>query len=161
MPRERPQPEPYEPSWLERSLNRYLLAGLVFMAALIAGFVVYQARESSLRADAARSQLADYKKIGRSLFDASCAQCHGDNASGGASAPTLNSKQFLATTSDAETHALIAGGISGTEMPTWSLDFGGTFTDEQVSQIVTYLRSLAPHAPSVPDWRQSGKAAGR
>ena len=45
-------------------------------------------------------------------------------------------------------------------MPAWSLDFGGTLTDEQVQQVVTYLRSLAPHAPSVPDWRNSGTAGG-
>jgi mono/diheme cytochrome c family protein/uncharacterized cupredoxin-like copper-binding protein len=159
MPRERPQPEPFEASWLERSLNRYLLAGLVFMAALIAGFVSYEAREPSLRANAARTQSAEYTKIGRQLFEASCAECHGENASGGGTAPTLNSKQFLATTSDPQIHALIAGGISGTQMPTWSIDFGGTLTDEQVQQVVTYLRSLAPHAPSVPNWRQSGMAA--
>ena len=36
-------------------------------------------------------------------------------------------------------------------MPAWSLDYGGTFTDEQVRQVITYLRSLEPHAPSVPD----------
>jgi hypothetical protein len=43
-------------------------------------------------------------------------------------------------------------------MPAWSQDYGGTLTDEQVRQIVTYLRSFEPHAPSVPDWRQ-GKSA--
>src|SRR5450759_430656 len=113
MPRDRPQPEPFEPSWLERSLNRYLLAGVVFMVALTAGFVGYRVREPSLRADAARTQRADYTRIGRQLFAASCAECHGENASGGGTAPTLNSKQFLSSTSDAQIHALIAGGISG------------------------------------------------
>jgi mono/diheme cytochrome c family protein len=159
MPRERPQPEPFEPSWLERSLNRYLLAGVVFMVALIVGFVGYRVREPSLRADAARTQRADYTKIGQQLFEASCAECHGADATGGGTAPTLNSKQFLSSTSDAQIHALIAGGISGTAMPAWSIDFGGTLTDEQVSQVVTYLRSLSAHAPSVPTWRQSGMAA--
>jgi mono/diheme cytochrome c family protein/uncharacterized cupredoxin-like copper-binding protein len=159
MPRERPQPDPFEPSWLERSLNRYLLAGVVFMVALVVGFVGYRVREPSLRAEATRTQRADYTKIGRQLFGASCAECHGESASGGGTAPTLNSKQFLSSTSDAQTHALIAGGISGTAMPAWSIDFGGTLTDEQVQQVVTYLRSLAPHAPSVPTWRQSGMAA--
>jgi mono/diheme cytochrome c family protein/uncharacterized cupredoxin-like copper-binding protein len=159
MPRERVQPDPFEPSWLERSLNRYLLAGVVFMVALVVGFVGYRVREPSLRAEAARTQRADYTKIGGQLFGASCAECHGESASGGGTAPTLNSKQFLSSTSDAQTHALIAGGISGTAMPAWSIDFGGTLTDEQVQQVVTYLRSLAPHAPNVPTWRQSGMAA--
>ena len=38
----------------------------------------------------------------------------------------------------------------GTEMPAWSLAFGGTLTDEQIRQIATYLRSLEANAPSVP-----------
>ena len=45
-------------------------------------------------------------------------------------------------------------------MPAWSLDYGGTLTDEQVRQIVTYLRSLEPNAPSVPDWRTGTQAGG-
>ena len=159
MPRERPRPEPFEPSWLTRGLDRYMIAGLVFMAVLVAGFIAYRVREPSLRADAQRSQTASYTKIGRHLFADNCAECHGDNGEGGGDAPTLNAKQFLDSTSDGQIEALVAGGVSGTEMPAWSLEFGGTLTDEQVKQLVTYLRSLAPHAPSIPDWR-SGVTAG-
>jgi mono/diheme cytochrome c family protein len=54
---------------------------------------------------------------------------------------------------------LTAGGVSGTEMPAWGLDFGGT-TDEQIKQLVTYLRSLAPHALSIHDWRSGATAGG-
>ena len=53
---------------------------------------------------------------------------------------------------------LVSGGVSGTEMPAWSLDYGGTFTAEQVREVVTYLRSLEAKAPSVPTWRQGTKA---
>jgi mono/diheme cytochrome c family protein/uncharacterized cupredoxin-like copper-binding protein len=159
MPRERPTPEPFEPETLERSLNRYLIVGLVFIVALIAGFIAYRLREPTLRADAAAAQKADYTKLGKQLFSTSCAECHGENATGGGSAPTLNSKEFLSSTSDIQIHALVAGGVSGTQMPAWSLDFGGTLTDEQVNQVVTYLRSLAPNAPSIPDWRTGATAA--
>ena len=38
-------------------------------------------------------------------------------------------------------------------MPTWSIDMGGSLTDQQIEQIVTYMRSWEPTAPSVPDWR--------
>jgi mono/diheme cytochrome c family protein len=160
VPRERPRPDPFEPSWLNRSLDRYMIAGLVFMVVLVAGFVVYRAREPSLRADAQSAQRASYTKLGRHLFADNCAECHGDNGEGGGDAPTLNSKQFLGATSDAQIQALTAGGVSGTEMSAWSLDFGGTMTDEQIKQLVTYLRSLAPHAPSIPDWRSGATAGG-
>jgi mono/diheme cytochrome c family protein len=158
VPRERPRPGPFEPEALERSLNRYLVMGLVFMLVLIAGFVAYRVREPSLRADAASSQRATYTKLGKQLFANNCAECHGDNGSGGGDAPTLYSKEFLANTSDEQIHALISGGVSGTEMSAWGLDFGGTITDEQVRQLVTYLRTLEKQAPSIPDWRTGATA---
>ena len=159
MPRDRPEPPPFEPEWLARSLDRYLAAGLVFMLVLLAGFVAYRVREPSLRRDALRQQNVHYQVIGAQLFSANCAQCHGERATGG-SAPTLNSRQFLKSTTDDQIHALIAGGVSGTEMPAWSLDYGGTLTDEQINQVVTFLRSLEPNAPSVPNWRTGAKAGG-
>jgi mono/diheme cytochrome c family protein len=160
VPRERPQPPPFEPEWLARSLNRYLSWGLVFMVLLLVGFVAYRVREPSLRKAATRAQTTSYTGIGHQLFNADCAQCHGDDATGGGSAPTLKSSQFLKNTSDDQIFALVSGGVSGTEMPSWSLDYGGTFTNEQVRQVITYLRSLEPHAPTVPGWRQGAKAAG-
>ncbi len=159
MPRERPTPEPFEPNFLERSLNNYLIVGLVFMVALVAGFIAYRLREPSLRADAVAAQKTSYTSLGKQLFAASCAECHGAKATGGGSAPTLNSQQFLSSTSDNKIQALVSSGVSGTDMPAWSLDFGGTLTDEQVRQVVTYLRSLEPQAPSIPDWRTGATAA--
>ena len=125
---------------------------------LIAGFVVYRIREPSLRRDAAASQQTSYSAIGNQLFATNCASCHGKDAAGG-SAPVLNSQQFLKGTTDPQIENLIAGGVPGTEMPAWSLAFGGTLTDEQIRQIDTYLRSLAPNAPDVPTWRQGNQAS--
>jgi mono/diheme cytochrome c family protein len=132
--------------------------GLVFMALLLAGFIAYRVREPGLRRSATRAQTTSYTAIGHQIFSANCAQCHGADATGGGSAPTLNSSQFLKNTTDAQIFALVTGGVSGTAMPAWSLDYGGTFTDEQVRQVATYLRSLEPRAPSVPGWRQGDKA---
>ena len=155
MPRERPTPPPFEPEALERSLDRYLIAGLVFMALLIAGFVTYKVREPTLRADAAQAQQASYTDLGTQLFETNCSSCHGKGAVGG-SAPVLNSQEFLKGASDGQIEHLIAGGVSGSDMSAWSLEFGGTLTDEQIVQLTTYLRSLQADAPSVPSWR-SGK----
>ena len=158
MPRERPTPPPFEPAALERSLDRYLTAGVVFMVLLIAGFVGYRVREPTLRSDAKAQQQSSYTAIGKELFASSCASCHGTGATGG-SAPVLNAKEFLKATTDPQIESIVSGGVSGTEMPAWNLAFGGTLTDEQVQQITTYLRSLESTAPSVPNWR-SGKPSG-
>ncbi|MBK5287494.1 MAG: c-type cytochrome [Acidimicrobiia bacterium] len=159
MPRDAPHPPPFEPVELERSLDRYLVWGLVFMVVLVAGFIAYRVREPGLRRDALRSQTTSYIAVGHTLYRASCSECHGKQAEGG-SAPTLDAKEFLKSTTDAQMQFLIAGGVSGSDMPAWSLDYGGTMTDEQVRQIVTYLRSLEPHAPSVPGWREGKSGSG-
>ena len=153
MARDAPKPATFEPAWLQRSLDRHYAWGLVFMAVLILGFVIYGLQEPTLRTHAARQQQATYAHLGERLFANNCASCHGRAATGG-SAPTLNAKQFLTSTSDEQARLLIAGGVSGTSMPAWSLDFGGPLTDEQIRQLVAYLRSLQSSAPDVPNWRQ-------
>jgi mono/diheme cytochrome c family protein len=160
MPRDRPTPAPFEGAALDRSLNRYLVAGLVFMTVLIAAFVAYRIREPSLRADATATQQVHYRQLGRALFADNCAECHGEHGGGGGDAPTLDSKQFLSNTSDAQIHSLVSGGVSGTDMSAYSLEFGGTLTAEQVTQIVEYLRTLEAKAPSIPDWRSGAQAGG-
>ncbi|HEY5154230.1 MAG TPA: cytochrome c, partial [Acidimicrobiales bacterium] len=116
----------------------------------------YKVREPNLRKDAAAEQLTTYTEIGSQLFESNCASCHGKGAVGG-SAPTLDAKEFLKSTTDGQIQNVIAGGVSGSDMPAWSLAYGGTMTDEQVRQLSTYLRSLQPDAPSVPAWRQGKK----
>lgn len=150
--------EHFEPAWLERSLDRYYAAGLVFMFVLVVAFPLYRLREPDLRAEAKAEQATEYQRIGDALFNQSCASCHGPSATGG-SAPTLNSKQFLSATTDSQAALIITGGVPGSSMSAWSIDFGGPLTAEQIRQIVTYLRSLEPNAPSIPDWRTGAKAA--
>ena len=159
MPTTPPGPREFEPEWLQRSLDRYLAWGLVFMAVLIVAFPIYWLREPTLRADAKTEQDAAYMKSGADLFAKNCSTCHGPSGTGG-TAPTLNSKQFLSTTSDNQTELLITGGVSGSSMTAWAQDYGGSLTAEQIRELVTYLRSLEPNAPSVPDWRTGAKAKG-
>lgn len=127
------------------------------MLVLIVAFPLYRLREPTLRADAKASQQELYTKSGGELFATNCSSCHGAQATGG-TAPTLNSKQFLGTTSDDQIRLIVTGGVSGSSMSAWSLDYGGSLTDEQIRQIVTYLRTLEVDAPSIPDWRTGAKA---
>jgi len=155
----RPEFKEFEPAWLQRSLDRYLAWGLGFMFILVIAFPLYNLREPSLRADAKSAQDAEYLVSGSNLFSANCASCHGKQGTGG-SAPTLNSKEFLSSTTDEQIALLVSGGVSGSSMPAWSQDYGGVLTSEQIHQLVTYLRSLEAKAPSVPDWRTGAKAGG-
>jgi len=157
MPEPRDKPREFEPAWLQKSLDRYYTWGLIFMAVLLVAFPLYRIREPGLRADAKAARQHEYVTLGSGLFSSQCASCHGANGTGG-TAPTLNSKQFLASATDEQTALLISGGVSGTSMSAWDIDFGGSLTSEQILQIAIFLRTLEPAAPSVPDWRRGAKA---
>lgn len=158
MPVRQHEEREIDPSWLRRSLDRHYVWGLVFMAMLIAAYPVYQWREPHLRSDAQARQDTQYTALGSDLFSKNCSTCHGVNATGGQTAPTLNAKQFLESATDDQIKFLVASGVPGSSMTAWSLDFGGTMTDQQIQSITTYLRSLEPQAPSIPDWRSSARA---
>lgn len=158
MPANETTPRDFEPEWLERSLDRYYIVGLVFMVALLVAFPIYRLREPALRSKAALEQTKTYTADGAMMFTANCAKCHGKAADGGETAPTLHSKQFLGAITDTQISLLVSGGVTGSDMPAWNVDFGGPFTDQQIQEIVAYIRSLEPNAPSIPDWRRSAKA---
>lgn len=82
---------------------------------------------------------------GQRLFNLLCTQCHGIDGYGTAIAPALNNQTFLSQTSDAAIQQIIAGGVTGTNMPSW----GGYLTDADIAAITVYLRSLQPTAPIV------------
>lgn len=128
------------------------------MAVLIIAFPLYRLREPHLRSHAKAEQIATDRRIGSDLFTQGCASCHGTNATGGGSGPALNAAQFLSATSDGQIGLIITAGVPGSSMTSWGLDYGGPLTDEQIRQVVTYLRSLEANAPSIPNWRTGAKA---
>ncbi len=140
-------------SELNASTNKVMLVGTVLMVLMILIFPLYRSVEPSNREDARATQLTSRISEGSRIFDQSCASCHGDDALGGDS-PALNAKQFLQEAKDDQIAQIVSVGIPGTEMPSWSQDFGGPLTSEQINAIVTYLRSLEPNAPDNPNWRQ-------
>lgn len=137
---------------LDRSLQRWLLAGLILLALLVAAFPAYRVAEGSRRADAIVRRHGAEILMGRSLWSANCASCHG-RLGEGATAPALNSKEFFEVATEQQMHHIIQGGVPGTAMGAWWNEFGGSLTDQQVRAIVAYLLSWSHTAPSRPDWR--------
>lgn len=114
--------------------------------AILASFQVYLFREPArIAGDEARDK-ALAVNAGRSLFAKNCAPCHGSEGEGDVG-PSLNDKQFLSTTSDNTIFSLISSGVPGTEMPAWNQSHGGPLTDEDVSQLVAFVRAWEPNAP--------------
>ncbi len=154
----RPTPRPLDTPELARALDRYYMAGLVCMALLIVAFPLYKLGEPARRERTLEEMRTENVTLGGTLFAQHCASCHGDDARGGRGFPTLGAKEFLTSVSDKQLQWLISGGIPGSAMVAYDLDLGGPFTAQEISRLVTYLRSLEEGAPSVPGWYR-GEAA--
>lgn len=140
-----------------RTTLRWQQVGAFVLFLLVLAFPLYKATEGSSRESALTAENHALVTGGKQLFGLNCSSCHGVNGEG-VSAPALNSQQFLTGATDQQIQGIIAGGVPGTAMPAWLNEYGGPLTDQEIQEIVAYLRSLEPTAPSVPDWRTPGGA---
>jgi len=121
------------------------------------GFVGVLLLIAAARAGDDRNPLAgDAKaaKAGEYEFRINCALCHGLGARGGGRGPDLTRAQKKHTHSDAEMFQVISNGIAGTAMPANGTNGQGVgMTDEEIWQIVTYIRSQEVRATASPTGR--------
>lgn len=137
---------------LERSTDKWMVWGLVFMVVLIVGFAVYLWLEPTARADSLEEHTIVLEEMGAELYGLNCASCHGADGEGGLG-PALNSEQFLTSADDDQINALISVGIPGSQMSAYLLEFGGPLTAEEIDGLTTFLRSWEEDAPDNPEWR--------
>lgn len=76
-----------------------------------------------------------------------CYACHGKEA-GGAVGPDLTDDQWVYRPTDATIFKAISKGRKGTTMVGWS----SSLTDEQIWQVIAYIRSLYKGDPSKIIW---------
>jgi putative heme-binding domain-containing protein len=94
---------------------------------------------------------ANVATLGEYQFRLNCAFCHGLGARGGGRGPDLTRAQKRHGSSDAEIFHNIHDGIAGTAMPAATNGgIGVGMSDEEIWQVVTYLRSVQVKAPAQP-----------
>jgi mono/diheme cytochrome c family protein len=96
-----------------------------------------------LRAEATARNAA----LGKKLFRARCASCHGDNGEGGIG-PRLDGPSFLALADDRFLYRAIVEGRPGTAMPAWRF-----LSAEDMADLITFMRGWAPAPPALPPIR--------
>jgi cytochrome c oxidase cbb3-type subunit 3 len=90
-------------------------------------------------------------KAGEYEFRINCALCHGLGARGGGRGPDLTRAQKKHAHSDGDMFQIISNGIPGTAMPANGTNGQGVgMTDEEIWQIITYIRSQEVKAPAKP-----------
>src|SRR5262245_19233156 len=88
---------------------------------------------------------------GKQLFNGMCVECHGAGGAGG-DAPSLNRARLLHAPTDAALINILTNGIPNTAMPRIR-----RFTDNEMRQLVAYVRSLGKVAEEkVPGDAQKG-----
>ena len=92
----------------------------------------------------------DAAKKGEFQFRINCSFCHGLGARGGGRGPDLSIARKRHGTSDAELFHNIKDGIAGTAMPAAIGSIGVGMTDEEVWQVVTYIRSVEAKSSAHP-----------
>jgi cytochrome c oxidase cbb3-type subunit III len=118
----------------------------IFVAVfLLAGLVAWALRAQDKNPYAGDAKIA---KLGESQFRANCAFCHGLGAKGGGRGPDLTRAQKRHGSSDAELFRTINEGVPGTAMPpNGATQQGVGMTDEEIWQVITYIRSVEVKAP--------------
>jgi mono/diheme cytochrome c family protein len=83
----------------------------------------------------------DAAAAGRLLYSDHCAKCHGDDADGKGKRPSLRSVRVQEVATPGDLHWFLKNWNLGRGMPSWS-----KLPDQQIWQLVTYLKSLRNEA---------------
>jgi cbb3-type cytochrome c oxidase subunit III len=126
----------------------FMIAGLVLTLALVGAFAVYSWRETNRLALAAEELTSESIQRGGEIYQSQCSACHGSQGEGGIG-PALNNRAVLKNTLDSVFFSVIRSGVPGTQMPAWSVDYGGPLTDEGVREVVAFMRAWEPTAPEI------------
>ncbi|HKW34508.1 MAG TPA: c-type cytochrome [Candidatus Acidoferrum sp.] len=135
-----------------RSLNLFALISKKPYRIMTCALVVYFAGDCALLAQEKNPYAGDAKiaKLGEYQFRLNCAFCHGLGARGGGRGPDLTRAKRHGG-SDAEIFHNIHDGIAGTAMPAATNGgIGVGMSDEEIWQVVTYIRSVELKASAQP-----------
>jgi cytochrome c oxidase cbb3-type subunit III len=128
---------------LRRSAVAFLCSFVLLTGAVAAA--TFAQEKNPYSGDAKMAKLGEYQ------FRLNCAFCHGLGARGGGRGPDLTHAQKRHGSSDAEIFHNIHDGIPGTAMPAATNGgIGVGMSDEEIWQVVTYIRSVEVKAPAQP-----------
>jgi len=136
---------PRKKLWPRRS-NLPLLTTCAVLIACAAAAVALRAQDKNPFSGDAKAA-----KLGESQFRANCAFCHGLGARGGGRGPDLSRAQKRHGNSDADLFRTINEGVPGTAMPpNGATQQGVGMTEEEIWQVISYIRSVQVKAPAQP-----------
>ncbi|MBI4670328.1 MAG: c-type cytochrome [Chloroflexi bacterium] len=127
-------------------MDKRIILGLILTLAVALLLPFYFFNEASRMEAAGLAYQAESAARGVILYKDYCAECHGANGEGEIG-PALNEKRFLSKAHDAVLFDIIRDGVPNSAMPSWGQARGGPLTDQQVLDLVAFLRGWEPTAP--------------
>jgi cytochrome c oxidase cbb3-type subunit III len=115
---------------------RHLAGAIALSAAVVAGCGVPSGQPRAGSEPLAPREVVEFA----ALYGDNCAGCHGTNGRGGA-AIALADPVYLGIVDESAMRDHIANGVSGTSMPAFAQRAGGILTEQQVSALVSGIRS--------------------
>jgi putative heme-binding domain-containing protein len=130
----------------------------VFHIAYLVLLIMLMARTAEAQNKNPYAGDAKIAKLGEFEFRANCAFCHGLGARGGGRGPDLTRTPKKHGDSDAEIFNTINNGVPGTAMPpNGATQQGVGMTEEEVWQVVTYIRSVEKRPGTVSGDAKHGR----
>lgn len=128
--------------------DRYVIIGLILTLVVLGGLLIYWFGENTRLAKASETFADERVNRGQKIYMNQCVSCHGAQGEGGVGFP-LNDRNLLKNTLDSVFFSIIRSGVPNTQMPAWSVDYGGPLTDEDVKDVVAFIRAWEPTAPEI------------
>lgn len=123
---------------------------ILFVFAVVIPVCLVTASSGAAQAKNPYAGDAKVAKLGEFEFRANCAFCHGLGARGGGRGPDLTRTPKKHGDSDADIFNTINNGVPGTAMPpNGATQQGVGMTEEELWQVVTYIRSVEKKASAV------------
>ncbi len=130
--------------------EKLFFAGLLLTLLLIAAVGFTWLNETTRMEHLKAELLLESAERGGDIYFEQCTACHGATGQGGVG-PALNNSRYLESASNLVMFETIRAGRPGTIMPAWSQDNGGPLTDEDIRDLVEYIRSWEEDAPDIAE----------
>ncbi|MGW8225091.1 MAG: c-type cytochrome, partial [Anaerolineales bacterium] len=124
----------------EPNYDLYMIIGLLLTLLIFAGFTFYWTQEENRLDHSSQALNEERLDRGYTIYYAHCAVCHGQQGEGGVGM-ALNDPQMLKSTLDNILFSVVRSGVPNTQMPAWSVDYGGPLTDEDIRSVVAHIRA--------------------
>ena len=120
----------------------------VAIAAFLSVYWLLEPHRVKVEAEKIRSEAAEK---GKTLYLTHCARCHGETGGPQRGIRALNSKNYLKTIDDSIFYKIIERGIPRTGMVALGDKEGGPLNQEQINQLVAFIRNWEKTAPALPE----------